>query len=575
MKENFIFILSFIDKKKLILLVFLTFIFAFLESIGIGLIFPLIVSIQNNTLVDDFRFLNSINLIKQYLNIENNINYYLFLIVSVFILKFVISLIYSYFQSKEIYNFEYNISNLVLKNFLKKNYDKINNFNSSDIINKIIIQSSIVSEYVVKNIFNLLHDLILIIGIIIVIFIINYQISIISIIFVLSIIFIVNILIKKKLKRLGNSKYLVDQNKLKSLQEIFLLLKNIKLLSLEKKFIQKFEIQNLEYKMSLSKQLFIGTIPKYFIEMCAVICLVGVLVYFNTALSSQINNILPTIAILGAASARLIPALSRLQFYFSQIRFGSSNISELKLSILYNSELSDLSSNEKEKIFFDKFDTFEIKNLSYKYLNQNDLLFNKVNLQIKKGDVVGIVGSSVSGKTTLVDIICTLNVISYGNILINKIPLNNYNLSSWTNKIGYVQQNTYLIDDTIKKNLYLFSNENNSDINKKKNLPKFLNFIDNLPEKANTIVGENGKYLSGGQAQRIAIGRALLSKPEILILDESTNSLDEDIEMEIINEIIELRSDILLIFISHNKKIIDQCSKIIKFENNSIQILNK
>jgi ATP-binding cassette subfamily B protein len=138
-----------------------------------------------------------------------------------------------------------------------------------------------------------------------------------------------------------------------------------------------------------------------------------------------------------------------------------------------------------------------------------------------------------------------------------------------------VQQNTYLIDDTIKKNLYLFSNENNSDINKKENLPKFLNFIDNFPEKANTIVGENGKYLSGGQAQRIAIGRALLSKPEILILDESTNSLDEDIEMEIINEIIELRSDILLIFISHNKKIIDQCSKIIKFENNSIQILNK
>jgi len=575
MSNNFFFILSYVNKKKAILLVFLTFIFAFLESIGIGLIFPLIVSIQNNTFLDDFIFSNSINLIKQYLNIENNINFYLLLIILVFILKFFISLIYSYFQSKEIYNFEYNISNLVLKNFLKKKYDKINNFNSSDIINKIITQSSIVSEYVVKNIFNLLHDLILIIGIIIVIFVINYQISIISIVFVLSIIFIVNILIKKKLKRLGNSKYLADQNKFKSLQEIFLLLKNIKLLSLEKKFIQKFEIQNSEYKMSLSKQLFIGTIPKYFIEMCAVICLVSVLFYFNTALSNQINSIIPTIAILGAASARLIPALSRLQFYFSQIRFGSSNISELKLSILNNSELSELSSNEKEKIFFDKFDTFEIKNLSYKYLNQNNLLFNNVNLQIKKGDVVGIVGSSGSGKTTLVDIICTLNVISYGNILINKIPLNNYNLSSWTNKIGYVQQNTYLIDDTIKKNLYLFSNENNSDINKIENLPKFLDFIDNLPEKVNTIVGENGKYLSGGQAQRIAIGRALLSRPEILILDESTNSLDEDIEMEIINEIIKLRSDILIIFISHNKKIIDQCSKIIKFENNSIQIFNK
>lgn len=574
MKDNFLFILSFFKKKKLIFLLFLSFIFAFLESIGIGLVFPLMISILDNSFLNDFTFVIKT---KEYLNIENNINFYLFLIILVFILKFLISLIYSYFQSKEIYNFEYNISDLILKNFLRKNYNKINNFNSSEIINYIITQSSVITEYVVKNIFGLINDLILIIGIIIVLFIVNYQISTVSIIFIFLIILIINTFIKKELKKLSNLKFSADQKKLKILQEIFLLLKNIKLLSLEEKFIKKFEIQNLDYKMRLTKSYFISNVPKYFIEICAVLCIVSILIYFNSVTSSQINSILPTLAILGASSARLIPALSRLQFYFSQIRFGSSNISKLRQSILRNSEHLELNTNVKEKIIFVKFDTFEIKNLSYKYLNQNNLLFDKVNFKIKKGDVVGIAGSSGSGKTTLVDIICGLNVISSGNILINDIHLNNYNLSSWMNKIGYVQQNTYLIDDTIKNNLYLFSNKNNLDIgqNQNQNLPKFLDFIDNLPEKVNTIVGENGKYLSGGQAQRIAIGRALLSRPEILILDESTNSLDEDIEMEIINEIIKLRSDILLIFISHNKKIIDRCSTIIKFENNSIQILNK
>ena len=227
MKDNFLFILSFFKKKKLIFLLFLSFIFAFLESIGIGLVFPLMISILDNSFLNDFTFVIKT---KEYLNIENNINFYLFLIILVFILKFLISLIYSYFQSKEIYNFEYNISDLILKNFLRKNYNKINNFNSSEIINYIITQSSVITEYVVKNIFGLINDLILIIGIIIVLFIVNYQISTVSIIFIFLIILIINTFIKKELKKLSNLKFSADQKKLKILQEIFLLLKNIKLL---------------------------------------------------------------------------------------------------------------------------------------------------------------------------------------------------------------------------------------------------------------------------------------------------------------------------------------------------------
>ena len=137
------------------------------------------------------------------------------------------------------------------------------------------------------------------------------------------------------------------------------------------------------------------------------------------------------------------------------------------------------------------------------------------------------------------------------------------------NKIGYVQQNIFLVDSSIEKNLLLFTNNKNIDLNK----ITFLNFVNKLPKKFKTEIGENGKFLSGGQIQRIGIARVLLNKPEILILDESTNALDLKTETDILDELSGYKDDLLIIIISHNKDTLKICNKIINIQNGEIKFL--
>ena len=565
MIKNLVYIFNFFSKKKIIFLFVLITLFTFLESIGIGLVFPLLISILDDTLYNNLIFFKSF---QNYLNFANPIVFILILTLLVFLLKFFISLIFSFFQSKEIYNFEFMISNLSLKKILSEKYNYIKKINSSEIINNTITQCSIISEYVIKNIFGLVADIILINGIIIILFIANPKLSLICLIYSLIVILGTNLIIRRRLKQLGSFKQKIDKNKLQSLQETLSLLKNIKLLSQEEKFIRNFENENFSYKEVLSKEFFISTIPRFFIEFSSVLLFVTLMIYYNLQSSNQLVSILPSIALLGAAGARLIPALSRLQFYFVQIRFGLPVIDSIKNIINKKNEYAE---NEKilDESIFNNFEEIELKNISFRHKDTENLIIENSSFSINKNDIVGITGKSGSGKTTLVDIIAGLHKIETGKILINGRPIENYNSKTWMKKIGYVQQNIFLIDSTIEKNLLLFADDKNVNLNK----ISFLNFVNSLQNKFNTEIGENGKFLSGGQIQRLGIARVLLNKPKILILDESTNALDTKTETEILEELSKYREDLLILIISHNKDTLKVCNKIISIEDKKIKLL--
>ncbi len=477
-------------------------------------------------------------------------------------------MIFSFFQSKEIYDFEFRISNLSLRKILSENYNFIKNINSSEIINNTVTQCSIISEYVIKNIFGLVADIILITGIIIVLFIANPKLSLICIFYSLIVILGTNLLIRRRLKLLGSFKQKIDKNKLQSLQETLSLLKNIKLLSQEQKFINNFETQNVSYKNILSKEFFISTIPRFFIEFSSVFLFVGIMIYYNYQSSNQLISILPSIALLGAAGARLIPALSRLQFYFVQIRFGLPVINSIK-NIIEKKTQKIIKDNYENEIGIKNFKSLEFKNISFKYADNDNFILKNATFSVNKTDILGITGESGSGKTTLIDIICGFHNIQSGNLLIDGVNFKNYNSNLWMNKIGYVQQNIFLVDSSIEKNLLLFTNNKNIDLNK----ITFLNFVNKLPKKFKTEIGENGKFLSGGQIQRIGIARVLLNKPEILILDESTNALDLKTETDILDELSGYKDDLLIIIISHNKDTLKICNKIINIQNGEIKFL--
>ena len=209
--------------------------------------------------------------------------------------------------------------------------------------------------------------------------------------------------------------------------------------------------------------------------------------------------------------------------------------------------------------------------------NINDFIIKNISLEIKKGELIGLFGDTGSGKSTLIDIISGLLNPNNGKILLNDINISNH-VHEWRNRIGYVSQFTYLLNDTIEKNIAFGVDQKN--IDKDKLLTSLKNsliydFVNSLKLKEKTIIGENGVSLSGGQKQRIGIARALYNNPEFLIFDESTNSLDEKTENEFMKNLLELKKEKSIIFVTHKLELLKNCDKILYLKNQKLIELDK
>jgi len=197
---------------------------------------------------------------------------------------------------------------------------------------------------------------------------------------------------------------------------------------------------------------------------------------------------------------------------------------------------------------------------------------SKISMTIKKGDFVGVIGETGSGKSTLINLLIGLLKPTEGKVEVDELNINE-NLPEWHKKIGYVPQSVYLTDDTIRKNIAFGLLEDNIDDNlikqavEKASLSKFL---DSLPNGLEMLVGEKGIRLSGGQQQRIGIARALYRDPEILVLDEATSSLDQSTEKKIMESIQFLKRKKTLIIITHRLATVKDCDKIFLIDKGKI-----
>ena len=223
-----------------------------------------------------------------------------------------------------------------------------------------------------------------------------------------------------------------------------------------------------------------------------------------------------------------------------------------------------------KKYFFK--DQIKFENVFFSHENSNAKILQNISLEIKPGQKIGFIGKSGAGKSTLIDLILGLIKPTKGNIFVDGLILNE-NLEPWQKLIGYVPQDIYLLDDTIKNNIAFGLNAN--DINqevilKSIELSKLKDYVSSLEKKENTVVGNMGIRVSGGQKQRIGIARALYHDPRILILDEATSSLDTINERKIMEEIYNTAENITLIIITHRHKSVSRCDKVYLLDNGKI-----
>ena len=251
----------------------------------------------------------------------------------------------------------------------------------------------------------------------------------------------------------------------------------------------------------------------------------------------------------------------------AEINRGISS-AERVFNILDTTEIEEFDDNSKIEI--DKIDKIDFKDVTFSYDKKVNVLKN-INVSIKKGDFIALVGESGSGKTTFSDLIMNFHSFKNGNINIDDIDIRNINVNSLRKKIGLVSQDSILFNDTVSNNIKLGSPQSsNKDVYESAKKANAFEFIEKMSDKFDTNIGEKGVRISGGQKQRLAIARAIIKNPDILILDEATSALDSHSERKIQEAIDSFSNEMTLIIIAHRLSTIKKADKILFFDNGEI-----
>ena len=331
-------------------------------------------------------------------------------------------------------------------------------------------------------------------------------------------------------------------------------------------FTQDFKKHDKILKNAQSVNYVISQTPKFVIETI-VICVISILAYSFASETSGIITLLPTLAAMAVAAQRLLPAAQ--QGYNAYTALVGSHSSLLDVLDLLDQEASKRTSDKFVSALNFK-ESIEFRNVSYKYPNTDSIILNSLDFKIRKGEVIGIIGETGSGKSTLIDCIMGLLEPTSGVILVDERELNKTNLNSWKKNIAHVPQSVFLTDASYKENIAFGENKNNIDINLVKEAASSAqidNFILGQEKGYNDMVGELGNRISGGQMQRIGIARALYKSCSVLVLDESTSSLDNQTEEKILQVINNLGPDKTIFMIAHRLTTLKYTDRIFELKN--------
>ncbi len=473
-----------------------------------------------------------INYISRYILLEN---YEIFVLSSFLLFYFFKTIFLSYLSFEKTFfaaNLQKFTSQKLYDGYLLIDWQKYLNKKSSEQIRNITQEATLFSQVVGAYIL-FITELVVLLSIVIFLFIYNFQVTFVVVLLTSFFSLIIFLIPRNKLKIWGQQRQIHENKKIKFIQYAFGAFKEIKVLSLQDFFMKNFIKHNLISANVNAKNGFVSQLPRLLLEFFGVFCICGsaiLLIYFK----KDYTDILSLIILYSVAGIRLLPSFTKIIFSLQKIRFSLPNINLIYEELLNLRKDNFIISNSKliknKKIEFKN--NIQIKNLFFSYDKSEKIIINNISLDINFGEAIGIIGPSGSGKSTLIDLIIGLNIPQSGSIEIDGINIKE-NINSWYSNIGYIPQNIFLLDGSIKSNI-AFGVKNENIDQKKLNLAieksNLKSFIESLEDGVDTLIGELGNKISGGQKQRLGIARALYTDAKLLILDESTSSLDNQSE---------------------------------------------
>ena len=562
-------ILDLNQKKQFYTLIFLILLGMFFELLSIGLVFPVVsilFDVGNESSVymrKIFSFLNS------EISREKMVVFSLISLILVYFIKNLVLTLIAKIEVSKVIKIKFQIAEKLYKKFINFPYKFHSNTNSSILINYVIDQIDSFSN----SLFNcviLTAEILILVGVILTLFIIEPSGTLIIAIFSTIFAYLFYSVMKKRISKLSEERSFNNSLKIKNLQETFGSIKEIKIYNKENYFLNLFNYFNRKVVNIEGYETFLKRLPRLWFEFLCVLIFVTFLIFIFLFSKIDLISLTPILGIFGVATIRIIPSVNRILLAIQTINFGEAAIK----MISDNFNVSDSKNNYTKIMDLGKFNfskNLNFENVDFKF-NNDTQIFNKINFNIQKGDFVGVFGETGVGKSTLLNLLLGLIKPSGGEIKVDNYDIHK-NLRGWQLKIGFVPQNIYLLDDSISKNIAFGFDGNKIDKERLENTIKeaqLEKFVQSLPDKENTFVGERGMQVSGGQLQRIGIARAIYSNPEVLIFDESTSSLDNETELKIMETIKSIKKDKTIIFVSHKKTPMKFCNKIFELKKNKI-----
>ncbi len=554
-------------KKKIIFLAILILLSMFLEVFSISLIIPVM------GVIEDGDFLKNIFQQSSFIKNLSHINQ-IYLIISVlcitFILKTLFIIFLNYYQNKYTTDLQAKISGLLMSQYLYMPYKKYFQRNTSELLRNIKDECNALIFGVIAPLLNLSIELLIISGITI---LLVYQIGLISFMVVIPLLLFALVYIrstKKTIKELGNKRFLYDEKIIKNANELFYTIRDIKIYFLQNIFLKKFSNTLNKFADVIKKFLTFQILPRLSFELLLIFLISVLLVVFSFQ-GLNFSKVITSLALIAAASFRIIPSINRVVTAQQTLRYNIPSVEEIYKEIKLNH--AKYKNSKLSKIRFNK--QIKLININFSY-NPNKKILNNLNLIINTKDKIGIIGDTGLGKSTIIDIISGLISPDSGEILVDD-KTTNFEKKYWGDEIGYVSQHTTLVDDTVKQNIIFGRNEslNKRVINKVLKEVDLSNFVNKLPNKVYTIIGDKGIKLSGGQKQRLGLARALLKNPKLLILDEAFSALDAKTEKNILNKINKNYKNITIINIAHKGESLKFCNKIFVLKSGKLSFFKK
>ena len=567
-----LYFLSPVERKKAALILLATILMAIIDMLGIASIMPFLLVLTNPNLIEHNPILNQIYQSSSLFGIETSEQFILMLgVVALIILIFSISsrALITYAQQRFSTMREYSIGKCLLEGYLHQPYCWFLNRNSAELGKTILSEVGLIVSNGLVPMIALISQCLITVALIALLLFVDLRLTL-TIVFVISSVYIIIFkLTRRFLSNTGKERLDANNSRFIAINEAFGAIKEIKMRGLEKIFINNFSNPSITYIKHQANLIIISKLPRYAIEIVAFggMLLLTLYIFSKTGIFSEA---IPIIALYAFVGYRLLPAIQEIYQAAATLKFYSSGINSV-YEEFKNLKL-DYSNNEQSVIVFNK--VINLKNIHYTYPNSAKVVLKDISLTIPCKQIVGIIGTTGSGKTTLVDIISGVLDPQKGSLEVDNKIIGKKNIKSWQQLIGYVPQKIYLCDTTISNNIAFGVDRKNINQEAVERAAKIANLhefiINELPEKYETTVGERGIRLSGGQCQRIGIARAVYNNPQLLIFDEATSALDNMTEHVIMETIKNLKNKITIILIAHRLSTVKNCDQIFLVENGKV-----